>query len=1248
MGVHRILLVSVVMHICYVNGREWIGCFSPQYAEHSSEGYIRCTFPSAFRAVYWYDDVSSEDANPFLSYDNSVKTGDGYERGEFDVLKNGTLVINTVRLKHEKLFKALCIDNDDIGRIFVVSLLLIVLPTEQHPLIGGCSFADPCLVHYNASGALRCDLNGMRPAPNLTWVITRDIGEDVLDSTKTIEIDVNNITYSVTTKTNALQREQSVLASVVCKANYGITGWKSETRALVDLSPTKDFNLNEPTLIYGELNGPITLPSPFERAEMDMLLWKKGNHKSSDVIAYAAFGTEKSIRDGVNVFVLDKDGSLTVQRVALKHEGLYTFVGSNGLQNNVSLIEVIVMIPPSPPYLIVKQCTTIHQCIIGRDRGTLTCATSGVRPLISVKWSTDENSGVRFSSAKSTSHDKMGLFDVLTEVEYVIEDYIECGARLQVTCHAFGQAAAIFQSTVNITIVKGSENCTNFASDVVPHSKSWIIPVVILAVFCCILTGFIVLGCSRRLGEQQKRKRGSLTPETGHPLLEGKGISGITGTNTTSSSNTKKKDKFISLLKSSYESRFDYDGIYIPPTLSYIQARKHPGDVIEPTPKPLKSYYEFFNTDSFLGHKKRIVIEGGTGYGKTFLALKMAQDWCRNENSSPLNDIDILILISLKGVDNIATIFYSIWKQLLREECGLKFDDVQEILQNEENCVLILDHYHEYQERKKNLKIKESFVDKILESEILPKAKVITLTAVQHKAHENIYSRNPPVVTIERFTKEQTRKYLEYIFQDKDSKRRQFEEKLQQNSYINDLCHIPLFLRMISTTFISNNKLRFEKLTVFFEDWFRIKLKYLKETKTLNLRFLKELTKLAYDGIVSNESVWSRKDFIQKVSVESFNHFERMGIIVETKYQIDDSTTEDDHSHKNDDNNNVKFIHAIYQQFVAAHYLAYDVNGIELKEILKGINLSKDSQMLVFICGLKKDHLKIVIDHLISLKEDNSTLPIEDYLFSCCYEADLTSSVKEIKNIFMKLHGIVFEQNDSVVVTKGKIDVIEKATEEKINIPYIAMRNALKEIQDEKVTLVCGSSFPLPKYVAKYFIDDRAGKWKSCDTGLLTLLEKTNSVKTAIVISRSRPEAMTDDCIQKLQLQTQMSVMWQTVESSNGSDEMMTSCPSVNTCHWMAFDQVCQSKVAANYVMREFQEILEEVENFYVDGSYETSGSSAKINKIKKKIVTTLKQEGPLDTQETCGAAANETTFKEMGGKLVFKQLINNTAFFGK
>lgn len=94
---------------------------------------------------------------------------------------------------------------------------------------------------------------------------------------------------------------------------------------------------------------------------------------------------------------------------------------------------------------------------------------------------------------------------------------------------------------------------------------------------------------------------------------------------------TEKKDQFISLLKSSYESRFDYDGIYIPPTLSYIQARKHPGDVIEPTPKPLKSYYEFFTTDSFLGHKKRIVIKGETGYGKTLLALKMAQDWCRNE-----------------------------------------------------------------------------------------------------------------------------------------------------------------------------------------------------------------------------------------------------------------------------------------------------------------------------------------------------------------------------------------------------------------------------------------------------------------------------------------------------------------------------------------------------------------------------------------------------------------------------------------
>lgn len=75
-------------------------CPQEQSLELGQGGIVNCSFATGFYGVYWYD-TDDLTLSAFMFYANENKGGKGYDSGEFDILPDGSLVINIVGVKHE-------------------------------------------------------------------------------------------------------------------------------------------------------------------------------------------------------------------------------------------------------------------------------------------------------------------------------------------------------------------------------------------------------------------------------------------------------------------------------------------------------------------------------------------------------------------------------------------------------------------------------------------------------------------------------------------------------------------------------------------------------------------------------------------------------------------------------------------------------------------------------------------------------------------------------------------------------------------------------------------------------------------------------------------------------------------------------------------------------------------------------------------------------------------------------------------
>lgn len=1222
-----------------VFGQEWIGCYSTQYAEIGFTGFIHCTFPTAFKAVYWYDDVTNPAANPLLSYTreytelgslNVVKSGYGYDSGDFNVMLNGSLIITKVSLQHEKMFKALCIDSSDIGRTFVVSLIVTVSPTQENPVVKSCEGVEQvCVIYANSSQHLTCEFHGARPPVNLDWEHRFPEVDVTMESVKSIKNET--VTFCTKAVLDISSVGDELLLFLVCKAKYFVSKWSSEAEVLVDLSRRKSFYENEPSVIYSEVNGQVTIPSPSELSRRSILLWKMGNHESEKTIAFSVLGRTQLVKDYEGTFSINSAGELVITAVTLSHEGLYTSIYSDEIEDIVAVVNLVILVHPSPPHLVVSGCSRQNTgCSIEGQSGSLSCSVHNVRPMVTLEWSTT-SSHIRFSPSKHKSEELNGLFDISETVVYHLSDETSCKEYVEVLCKAFGPPAAIFQSSTTLQIRPDPANCSKESMSPSKSSSAAAISIAVLLPAFAVVGVVIIAGLCFHSHRKTKRRR--IESENGPSSEEAQPL-------TEDISKEKKeikeiKERLIKELKNHYASKFDDEDIYLPRKLSLIKTRKHPGGELVVSSSPLDSYHCIFESTS-LEYKDRIIIEGGTGYGKTLFAFHMARDWCRDAKESPLCDIDIFILISLKGVDDTTSIYDSITQQLLSERCGLKGKDVKAILDQEEKFVVVLDHYHEYYERKKvnakdgkegkDVPVKETFVDKIMSSKMLQNAKVIVLSLSSPTVQENIYGKGPTVVRIEKFTPDQVDEYLNHVFGDEHKKRERFKKQISQNREISELCDIPLFLKMISESYKNSKgeQLRFNKISNFFEDWFKLKHKRSVGNETFDVSEWKEIAKIAIEGIMNRQTVWTKKEFISRTEKDCFKMFEKMGVIVETKFHVDSTTQKDTHHQSKQENNNVKFIHTIYQQFMGAHYLAFHAEANQFEEYLSFSTLPKNTQLIVFACGLNN---KKVIDVVKFFLKEGNTLELrhENLIYSCFYEVenlDEDEMKGVLESVLKRFHGIVFREDDSNSIRLGKVSSVEAINYHKIEIPSITFMNAAKNITEDSITLLnCNGKIITTTRVRAYVINDEHGNIQAED--IMKLVEAASCVETIVVTSCFSPSetVTTNDFKQKLYKEKQLCVTWITNVLTEDDEGIMTSYPSSKLGKWINFEkllltpdetdraEVSRHQSTSKDIMGFFHSILRELQIMDNAREQTKANSRHKIEKVKNQLLEKLQKE---------------------------------------
>lgn len=125
------IFFSNLWNFLYLNTGDF-KCHTPQYFEIGSDGTIDCSFPNFFQGVYWYD--SPEESASIIvgmetqNSDSFSRNGPGFLNGSYDITNEGYLIIRNVTHVHDRMFKAIIVDENHAISNYVV----VVITTRKY------------------------------------------------------------------------------------------------------------------------------------------------------------------------------------------------------------------------------------------------------------------------------------------------------------------------------------------------------------------------------------------------------------------------------------------------------------------------------------------------------------------------------------------------------------------------------------------------------------------------------------------------------------------------------------------------------------------------------------------------------------------------------------------------------------------------------------------------------------------------------------------------------------------------------------------------------------------------------------------------------------------------------------------------------------------------------------------------------------------------------------------------------------
>ncbi|XP_071841236.1 uncharacterized protein [Apostichopus japonicus] len=501
-----LIMMQLVGLFCGATGNT--DCLTTQSVLLGSQGIIRCRLFENSTRFYWFDTNNEGGDTLLIKLENGRVSGTGYTTGKFNIDSDGSLIINSVTVQHERVFHLESVNSNLFTSTKDITVIVYVEPIEPIPVITKCLGKSDCIMKGNLDGVISCVHHNTRPAAKITWFI-RDGTHDIpLNSTTNQTLSADLITFSVTSEMAIGEIpfliDMQSLVLLVCKSHnpYSVVQ-ESNSKVLLDLSQNDPFekqsDLPEDP-VYAIQNQDLVIECPLHiAAEDSIVVWmaKSLETRNSVYLKYSAYRVVPSVETDEQLS-LDKSGDLVISQVGLHHDGLYACVQSTGNTTKSFLQRVEVIVQPTPPKLLVEGCNLFEPCSFHiTETKAITCKVNGVHPeveLMIIVMSTN----LAVMNTKVSTYEDEGLFYTSIHGDVILVD-ANCQVNGTILCQAVGPAANVFKSDATISISSNGVKCHQISAAPFPDDKEvqvnlWIIICLTISVtLLCVFSALIVI-----------------------------------------------------------------------------------------------------------------------------------------------------------------------------------------------------------------------------------------------------------------------------------------------------------------------------------------------------------------------------------------------------------------------------------------------------------------------------------------------------------------------------------------------------------------------------------------------------------------------------------------------------------------------------------------------------------------------------------------------------------------------------------
>ncbi|XP_071851825.1 uncharacterized protein [Apostichopus japonicus] len=563
------------------------------------------------------------------------------------------------------------------------------------------------------------------------------------------------------------------------------------------------------------------------------------------------------------------------------------------------------------------------------------------------------------------------------------------------------------------------------------------------------------------------------------------------------------------------------------------------------------SYRDIF-TDSRIKSKRRIV-EAEAGYGKSTVTLQLAYDWCNGVEGSPMKDVEILILLRLRQLGNIKSIYKAIKLFLLADEPRIKSSDIKNIIERCSSVELLLDGYDEYPDKDRRT---GSDVDRIITNDLFEHFDVSLTTRYPPKDYDRYNTKRVRLVGFDKKARDQ---YIRKAVAGDDEKIvEEIKRALKANPILDDLCKVPIFFVMFAhMTHEKEYFQTFKSVTEFFRHMIQCFHNHMRK-KSLDKQTRKhmskyeiehtELSNVAFEGL-SNENQqlsWGREKLGKRLGQGFYDHYVLVGILVEE--EVADVTNEMTPANKHiQTKTEARFYHKLFCEYFASFALVVKVaaarNATKVKKILDKIDPFDLQYLYRFSCGIDAKVGSKIIEYLKGRKDGDK------FAILCILEqaGEIDDDIKKsVREICSKL--FLFSNWDGKLLQRSSIQLLDIASKCDIPIVDLYLNESLSKADKDNIVLRSGLSLGNLSTVVKIDLYTEKGRELTEEDviGLLLYAEQSKDLRELWIRNCPQPESIHPNHI-AISLKTSN---LKVVSQNSGS------CLDLHSGQWMTADDV--------------------------------------------------------------------------------------------